>query len=253
MPELPEVEATRKNLEKWVRGRSITRVLSDRRHRGVSHDAVLSLHGVQLGEVDRTGKYLLVEMRDHLLVTHLGMSGRLLRRETASYVSEPHHHVCFWLDDNSVLVFEDHRRFGRVFLSPRDRSGLPPLGPDPLKTALSGQDLIRLLGHRPTTLKAALMDQSIIAGLGNIYSCETLWGGGLAPRRLCSSLREVDFDRLALALTSIITHAVDAGGATLDDYRGTNGEMGDFDRRFEVYGRAGSPCSAAHQRSRSSG
>lgn len=242
MPELPEVETVRRNLTEAVSGRTIIDVVSSHRHRGVANENISSICGARIAAVDRKGKFLILDLGSRALVVHLGMSGRLLIREIGSYAIGPHDHVRITTDAPGLLVFQDHRRFGRMFLSPPDLSNLPVLGPDPLQSPLTADRLTEILGRRRTAIKILLMQQSLIAGLGNIYTCEILWAAGLAPSRPGSSLGLAECRRLAAAIGDVLRRAVAAGGATLEDYRGTSGEMGTFDSSFAVYARQGMAC-----------
>jgi formamidopyrimidine-DNA glycosylase len=170
------------------------------------------------------------------------MSGRLLSHDSDAYVAGPHDHVRISTDDGRLVAFQDHRRFGRIFLSPLDLSALPPLGPDPLRTPLTATRLAEVLGQRRGTLKSILMNQAIISGIGNIYACEVLWAARLSPFRSSLSLRKADYRRLADALSDVLTRAIAADGSTLDDYRKTSGAMGNFDLSFAVYARGGMAC-----------
>jgi formamidopyrimidine-DNA glycosylase len=242
MPELPEVETVRRNLTEAVSGRTIIDVVSSNRHRGVANENISSICGARIAAVDRKGKFLILDLGSCALVVHLGMSGRLLIREIGSYAIGPHDHVRIRTDASGLLVFQDHRRFGRMFLSPSDLSNLPVLGSDPVHSPFTGERLMEILGRRRTAIKILLMQQSLIAGLGNIYACEILWAVGLAPSRPGSSLRLAECRRLAAAISDVLRRAVAAGGATLEDYRGTSGEMGTFDSSFAVYARQGMAC-----------
>jgi len=242
MPELPEVEIVRRNLTAWVQGRTITNVASSGRHRGVAKASLTSIMGCRIEEVGRLGKYLTLRTGPHVLIIHLGMSGRLLSHDAAAYAAGPHDHVRISTDDGRLIAFQDHRRFGRVFLSPLDLSALPPLGPDPLCTPFTATRLVEILGRRRGVLKSILMNQAVVAGIGNIYACEILWASRLSPFRSVSSLRKGDYLRLVVSLTDVLTRAITAGGSTLDDYRDTDGAMGNFDINFAVYARSGAAC-----------
>lgn len=242
MPELPEVETVRRYLADAVCGRTIVGVDSSRRHRGVADESIPSICGVRIAAVDRKGKFLIFDLGVRALIVHLGMSGRLLIRDIGNYAIGPHDHVHIATDDRKLLVFQDHRRFGRMFLSPPDLSSLPRLGPDPLHSPLLPDRLADILGYRRTAIKVLLMQQSLIAGLGNIYACEILWAARLAPFRPGSSLGLAECRRLGAAIDDVLKRAVAAGGATLEDYRGTSGEMGNFEASFAVYARQGMPC-----------
>jgi formamidopyrimidine-DNA glycosylase len=246
MPELPEVEAVRRKLSGWVEGRTITDVISSDRHRGVAGESLRSLLGRQIERVSRLGKYLILHMGPQVLVIHLGMSGRLLSYDEKEHLVAPHDHLRISIDDGRVIVFQDHRRFGRMFLSSTDLSALPVMGPDPTQIDITPVLLAELLLGRRGKLKPALMNQAVLAGIGNIYASEILWAAKLAPSRQVSSLGVLDFEYLAASILDVLNRAIDAGGATLDDYRGTNGEMGNFDAKFSVFTREGKGCLRCH-------
>jgi formamidopyrimidine-DNA glycosylase len=192
--------------------------------------------------VRRRGKYLLLHLKNQVLVIHLGMSGRVLVHPDRSFLVTERDHLQLSMDDGGVIVFQDHRRFGRVFLSPLDLSGLPPLGPDPTDSDLTADQLAAALHGKRGALKPLLMSQEVIAGLGNIYTCESLWMARLSPFRKADSLELEDYERLSESITGVLKRAIRAGGATLNDYRGTTGEMGNFDQSFAVFARDGKPC-----------
>jgi formamidopyrimidine-DNA glycosylase len=242
MPELPEVEATRRRLNDLVLGRAITKLITSAQHRGIAEQSLGAIAGSKIEAVRRRGKYLLLCFHTQILVIHLGMSGRVLVHSGEPFVPSRHDHLQLTLDDDSVIVFQDHRRFGRVLLSPNDLSALPPLGPDPTDGNLTPDRLAAALKGRRGALKPLLMSQDIIAGLGNIYACESLWMARLSPHRNADSLVRDDHQRLSTAITDVVNRAIEAGGATLNDYRGTTGEMGDFDQSFAVFAREGKPC-----------
>jgi formamidopyrimidine-DNA glycosylase len=241
MPELPEVEIVRRNLVAWTGGRIVTKIATSGRHRGVE-SPFPSILGCRVEAVSRFGKYLFLHLGPRRLVIHLGMSGRLLSHNAETYVAGPHDHVEISIDDGRLVAFQDHRRFGRMFVSQADLSALPPLGPDALHGELTPTRLNEVLSGRRGRLKVALLNQSVIAGIGNMYACEILWSAHLAPDRNLSTLRVADFENLARSISDVLHQAIAAGGATLEDYRGTSGAMGDFDLSFAVYGRHGKAC-----------
>ena len=152
------------------------------------------------------------------------------------------------MEDGTRVIFTDHRRFGFMELIPGDALEANPhltgLGPEPLGNAFSGDVLMRRLAGRRTSIKAALLDQSVVAGLGNIYVCEALHRARLSPRRLARSVAgPVRAGRLADAIRAVLTDAIEAGGSSLRDYAGTDGELGYFQHAFRVYDREGAPCS----------
>jgi formamidopyrimidine-DNA glycosylase len=181
-----------------------------------------------------------------VLLAHLGMSGRMLlaRREEAR--SEPHDHVVFETDDGWVVRFNDARRFGIMDLAERATLSSHPLmaglGPEPLEREFDGPRLARALKGRATSIKAALLDQRIVAGLGNIYVSEALHRAGISPRRRAGSLSPPRVERLVAAVKSVLAEAVAAGGSSLRDYVQTSGELGYFQHRWAVYDKEGKPC-----------
>jgi formamidopyrimidine-DNA glycosylase len=198
--------------------------------------------------VGRRAKYLLLETDGGIvLLAHLGMSGRLVltangRREPGS----PHEHVLFEIEDGGELRFQDHRRFGLMTLVAKGELQSHPLlrelGPEPLSQEFTGALLGSLLEGKRTPLKAALIDQRVVAGLGNIYACECLHRAALSPRRLAATVRGERADRLARAIRAVLSEAIEAGGSSLRDYVQASGELGSFQERWAVYGREGQPC-----------
>ena len=247
MPELPEIESLRRSLLS-VEGRRIDDVIIRRRDlrfavpRGLK--ARLSASRIKL--ITRRGKYLLIKMTKaqqiNVLLIHLGMSGRLLLSRKKSFVK--HDHVIFLIGQDQ-LVFNDARRFGFIdFFAASELSQHPRLahlGPEPLSSSFTPKILARRLATRQT-IKAALLNQKIIAGLGNIYACEALHAAQLAPDRLANTLSEAECRRLHQAINSQIKRAIKAGGATLRDYLNAQGRPGGFQLKFHVYAREGHAC-----------
>jgi formamidopyrimidine-DNA glycosylase len=249
MPELPEVETVRRGLAARLEGRRLARVRQNRPDLRfpLPPDFAGRLEGRRVEAVRRRAKYLLLEMEDGtVLLAHLGMSGRMLlaRREEAR--SEPHDHVVFETDDGWVVRFNDARRFGIMDLAERATLSSHPLmaglGPEPLEREFDGPRLARALKGRATSIKAALLDQRIVAGLGNIYVSEALHRAGISPRRRAGSLSPPRVERLVAAVKSVLAEAVAAGGSSLRDYVQTSGELGYFQHRWAVYDKEGKPC-----------
>jgi len=249
MPELPEVETIRRGLALRISGRQIVRAELRRPDLRRPFPPMLAtrLEGARIGALSRRGKYLLVELDDTgLLLLHLGMSGRI----TAGLSNSPpekHDHVILTLDDGTVVRFNDPRRFGLIDYLARGTEAAHPLlagmGPEPLEPGFDSAYLDRALAGKLTPIKAALLDQRIVAGLGNIYVCEALFRAGLSPRRLAATVIGARAVRLAAAIREILGEAIEAGGSSLRDYVQANGELGYFQHRWEVYGREGEPCS----------
>jgi formamidopyrimidine-DNA glycosylase len=248
MPELPEVETVRRGLARVMTGRRIVRAELRRPdlRRPFPPDLAERLDGARIGALTRRGKYILVELDDSgLLLLHLGMSGRITAG-AADVPPEPHDHVVLTLDDGTVVRFNDPRRFGLLDYIARGQESahslLAGLGPEPLEPGFDAGYLNRVLAGKMTPIKSALLDQRIVAGLGNIYVCEALYRAGISPRRVAASVVGVRAERLAEAIRAVLTEAIEAGGSSLRDYVQTNGELGYFQHRWAVYGREGKPC-----------
>ncbi|MEK7245378.1 MAG: bifunctional DNA-formamidopyrimidine glycosylase/DNA-(apurinic or apyrimidinic site) lyase, partial [Pseudomonadota bacterium] len=247
--ELPEVETVRRALALRLEGRRIVRVHVRRRALRVPlpKDFEERLHGARIRRVDRRAKFLQVHLdRRYVLVAHLGMSGRMRLFKHPAPVHERHDHVEFETDDGVIWRFNDPRRFGLMALIPKEKLAahkwFRALGPEPLAPGFDGESLAKRLAGRKTSLKAALMDQRTVAGLGNIYVCEALFRAGLSPLRKAGSVKGPRASRLARAIRDVLEAAIAAGGSSLRDHRRPDGELGYFQHRFAVYGRAGKPC-----------
>jgi formamidopyrimidine-DNA glycosylase len=269
MPELPEVETVRRGLEAAMDGERITRVEVRRPDLRwpLPKDFAQRLRGKRVTGVGRRAKYLLVDLSSgDVLVMHLGMSGSFhvfLGREQrpdehlGRYYHErskhlAHDHVVFHLASGASVTFNDPRRFGSMKLVARaELEGEPllrGLGPEPLGNAFDAALLASACRGKKTSLKAALLDQRVVAGLGNIYVCEALHRAHLSPKRRASRLAERDgapnerAARLVDAIKAVLTRAIKDGGSSLRDHRLTDGELGMFQHHFRVYDRAGEPC-----------
>lgn len=249
MPELPEVETVRRALARQLEGRRIARVRVRKRDLRVPlpRDFARRLEGRRVREVARRAKFLLVRLdHDDILVAHLGMSGRMRLFSPPLPAAEKHDHVEIETDDGTVLRFNDPRRFGLMALVPEMDLPRHPwfraLGPEPLAADFDGAALARRLAGRKTALKAALMDQRIVAGIGNIYACEALFRARLSPFRKAGSVKGPRADALARAIHAVLESAIAAGGSSLRDHRQPSGELGYFQHRFAVYDREGKPC-----------
>jgi len=266
MPELPEVETVRRGLAPVMEGAVITRVEQRRADLRAPFPAGFAkrLTGRRIVGLGRRAKYLTAALDDGtVLVMHLGMSGsfRIETDGTGEMVGNPYHkrsklrahdHVVFHLSSGARVIFNDPRRFGVMDLVPA--SELPAsrhfraVGIEPLGNELDGAKLASLFAGRRAPLKSALMDQRLIAGLGNIYVCEALWRARLSPDRPAGSLATkrggptVGAKRLAEAIREVLEAAIAAGGSSLRDHIRTNGELGDFQHAFAVYDREGEPC-----------
>ena len=251
MPELPEVEVVRRGLEQFVVGRRIDTVevlhpRAVRRHEGGPADFAARLTGRTIDGARRRGKYLWLPVGEDALLAHLGMSGQLLVGPADAPLS-PHVRVRFSFDDGgSDLRFTDQRTFGHLLVS-ADGAQLPSviahIAPDPLEDAFDVARLTARMRARKTGIKRALLDQSLVSGIGNIYADESLWRVKLHWARATDRLRPGQIAGLMAAVTDVFGEALKDGGTSFDSlYVDVNGESGYFDRSLNVYGRAGEPC-----------
>ncbi len=244
MPELPEVETTVRGLEPVLNGRKIARVEVRRAdlRRAFPEDLGQRLTGALVTKLWRRAKYGLIDTdRGDTLVFHLGMSGRW---RIDPEVILAHDHLVLTTDEGRVLSLNDPRRFGSVDLVRTDAVGsfepLAALGPEPMDLDVS--ELKRRLAGRQAPIKQLLLDQSVVAGLGNIYVCEALHRAGIHPKRAGASISTDRLKRLVPAIHEVIGEAIAAGGSTLRDFASPNGDLGYFSKSFAVYDREGSAC-----------
>lgn len=245
MPELPEIETIRRGLTPALVGRRIddVEVHEARLRTPVAPDFAARLRGRRIDALDRHGKFLLGHLDDGAVwLLHLGMSGQL----TLSGDDPPrraHDHVVVRLADAHVLTYNDPRRFGRLALIRSDRIDVEAgAGVDALAPELDAALLFHLTRHRRTSLKALLMDQRRIAGLGNIYVSELLFRAGVRPRRAAGSVTRAECARIIDATRAVLAEAIACGGSSIADYRNGFGEFGCFQSRHQVYDRDGEPC-----------
>ncbi|CAM3393138.1 bifunctional DNA-formamidopyrimidine glycosylase/DNA-(apurinic or apyrimidinic site) lyase [Hydrogenibacillus schlegelii] len=249
MPELPEVETVRRGLQSSLSGRRIAAVdvRLPRLIRSPEPEAFCRrLVGRTFGRIDRRGKYLLLALSPDVLVVHLRMEGKF-DLVPAGTPEPPHVHVVFLLDDGRELRYRDVRQFGTFDLVPEAHlAAFPPLaalGPDALDPAWDLPALLARLGrHRRRPIKALLLDQTIVAGIGNIYADEALFRAGIHPRRPAGSLRPDEAAALWSAVRGVLEDGIARGGASVRSYRGPNDALGYFQLALAVYGREGEPC-----------
>ena len=249
MPELPEVETVRRGLLPRLLGRRLVSVVAHRPDLRIPIPPDLSrrLTGRTVTAIERRAKYLLVHMDDgQVLIVHLGMSGRLYIATPGENAEPPHIHIRLRTEDGTEIRFQDPRRFGLVALTRADLLASHPMlvgiGPEPLDAGFDRPCLEAALAGRRTPLKAALLDQRTVAGLGNIYVCEALWRARLSPLREAATVRGTRAGRLVEAIRAVLGDAIEAGGSSLRDYVQADGELGYFQHRFAVYDREGQPC-----------
>lgn len=252
MPELPEVETVVRGLQQHLVGRRFREVKlnrADLRTR-LPRDLKASLEGRRIERVARRAKYILIHTDDDfVLLAHLGMSGRMtVHAPGDGWKQGKHDHVVFTLDDGSIVAFNDARRFGmmdRVAAAKLDEHKLlRHLGLEPLGNEFNGPSLAKLLKGKNTSIKAALLDQRIVAGLGNIYVSEALYGASLSPNRNAGTVQGARADALARSIRETLTRAIAAGGSSLRDYVQASGELGYFQHQWAVYGKEGEKCPA---------
>ena len=249
MPELPEVETVRRGLIGPLEGHVLARVQQNRPDLRWPLPAGFAgrLTGRRVERLDRRAKFILARLDDgEVWITHLGMSGRMLLSRDGATPPGPHDHIVIETDGGDIVTFNDVRRFGMMDLVPEDGLSehflLRDLGPEPLGNAFNDEVLSAALAGRKTPIKAALLDQKVVAGLGNIYVCEALHRAGISPKRLARSVAGKRASRLVPAIREVLNQAIAAGGSSLRDYVQTSGELGYFQHNFAVYGREGEPC-----------
>jgi formamidopyrimidine-DNA glycosylase len=266
MPELPEVETVRRGLQPAMEGAKIVKAEIRRKDLRFpfQKDFVPRLQGKTVTGLGRRAKYLMADLSSgDVLLMHLGMSGsfRVVNDDDGSRPGQFHHprgedrahdHVVFHMSSGAAIVFNDPRRFGYMKVIARDAIDEEPLlkglGPEPLGNAFDAAMLARSCFNKKTSLKAALLDQRVVAGLGNIYVCEALFRAHLSPRRLAATLATKKAEptdharRLVDAIHGVLNQAIKAGGSSLRDHRQTSGELGYFQHSFQVYDREGEKC-----------
>lgn len=246
MPELPEVETTVRGLARYLDGERLSRVETRRAdlRRPFPPDLVQVLTGATVTSLGRRAKYGLVHTdRGQTMVFHLGMSGRW--RIEPEEIGK-HDHLVLETGSGHTLALCDPRRFGSVDLVETDRlEAWPPfaaMGPEPLGDDLTAPYLKQALSGRSAAIKLMLLDQRIVAGLGNIYVCEALFRAGISPIKAAGKVSAAALERLVPEIRSVLREAIEAGGSTLRDYAQPDGELGYFSKRFDVYDREGQSC-----------
>lgn len=245
MPELPEVETTRRGLEPHLLGRQITglKIRQPKLRWPVSPELAEYLPGERLDALRRRGKYLIFGTRVGSFLIHLGMSGSL-RVLPAEVLPEKHDHLDIAFG-SSILRLRDPRRFAAVLWAgsePLEHPLLRSLGPEPLDTGFDAAWLILKAKGRRVAIKPFIMDSKILVGVGNIYANEALFRAGIHPERAAGSLKKAEFERLAQAIVEVLSKAIEAGGTSLRDFVREDGRPGYFAQELDVYGRTGKPC-----------
>lgn len=258
MPELPEVETVRRGLLPVMEGAVITAAAVNRPDLRWPFPPGMAkrLTGARVTGLRRRSKYILADLStSETLLIHLGMSGRMLisGAQLGSFhhahpAPAKHDHVVLDMDNGARVTFNDARRFGAMDLMPTASAEAHPLlsglGPEPLGNDFHEGHLAARLKGRATPIKSALLDQHLVAGLGNIYVCEVLFRAGIHPARLARDVTSLEVSRLVPIIREVLSEAIEAGGSSLKDYRQADGELGYFQHSFKVYDRAGDACTS---------
>ncbi len=249
MPELPEVENVCRALAKKLVGRKLRHVQARRKDLRfpLPEGFAGKLQGKRVERVFRRAKYMIWALDDGTaLLSHLGMSGRFVASKRPSAILDPHDHVLFETEDGTFIRYNDSRRFGMMDIvniaSLEEHRLLSSLGIEPLGADFNAAYLERALQGKKTNIKAALLDQRLVAGLGNIYVCEALFRAGLSPKRQARTISGDRARKLTQAIKAVLKEAIAAGGSSLRDYVQLDGELGYFQHRWRVYGREGMGC-----------
>lgn len=251
MPELPEVETSKRGIAPHILGKSFKAVtIRQPRLRWPVPDSIKTqLPGLRLNSIERRGKYLLLNTAKGTLILHLGMSGNL-RITSPEQAPGKHDHIDMLFADDTVLRFNDPRKFGAVLWTDTDPLTHPllaTLGPEPLTAAFDASYLIKRASHRTVPIKSLLMDSHVVVGVGNIYANEALFLAKLHPTRPAGDLGVDDCVRLVDAVKTVLQNAIDQGGTTLRDFANADGKPGYFKQSLRVYGRGGEPCRMCSQ------
>jgi len=257
MPELPEVETVRRGLAPVMEGATFTTVTLNRENLRFpfAENFAQRLMGTKVERLSRRAKFLQTELSSgERLFMHLGMSGRFTIEQdalnrpgvfahAASETNPKHDHVIFEMNNGARITYNDPRRFGFMELIAKNAPyRLDHIGPEPLGNDFNAPILRQALKGKKSKIKAALLDQAIVAGLGNIYVCEALFKAGISPRRAAGRLKVAESEALVIHIKDVLTRAIEAGGSSLNDFASTEGALGYFQHSFDVYGRENDPC-----------
>jgi len=250
MPELPEVETVMRGLAPVMLKNKIIKVTLNRKDLRIPFTPTLQkdIVGATITALKRRAKYILISFdNDKILVIHLGMSGRMqILSKAEKYTPQKHDHVIFTLKDGGRIIYNDPRRFGMIFTMAQSEQAthkaFAHLGVEPLSNQFSGAYLKDKLKKKETNIKQALLDQTNVVGVGNIYACEALYKARIFPLKKCKNITIKQYEDLARAIRDVLTKAIKAGGSTLKDFRHADGELGYFQHSFSVYDRTGDAC-----------
>jgi formamidopyrimidine-DNA glycosylase len=251
MPELPEVETTRRGIAPHIEGQTVKEVIirQPRLRWPVPESLNQTLTGLSIQSVSRRAKYLLFATNAGTMLMHLGMSGNL-RIMTTGQMANKHDHIDFVFNDGTVMRYNDPRRFGAVLWTSapiEEHQLLKDLGPEPLLADFNGELLFSLSRNRKVPVKSFIMDSHIVVGVGNIYANEALFMAGIRPSRHAGKISLARYQKLADCIRVILLHSIEQGGTTLRDFVNESGKPGYFKQQLKVYGRTGQPCISCRQ------
>ena len=245
MPELPEVETSRRGISPHIVGKTLQSLIvrQSRLRWPVPENLHQLISGQSLTAISRRGKYLLLDFGLGYLIIHLGMSGSL-RICSQEIPPNKHDHIDWIFADGTVLRYNDPRKFGAVLwtLQPENHALLSKLGPEPLSENLNAHHLFSAASQRRIPIKAFIMDSHIVVGVGNIYASESLFWAGIHPERRAGKISDEEFQKLVKSIQKVLSSAIEQGGTTLRDYVNPEGKPGYFQQTLQVYGRRGEPC-----------
>ncbi len=266
MPELPEVETVCRGLRIKIIGKNISQYHQYREDLRWPIPTGIKgrIEGTKIKTIARRGKFLLIKLtNDYILIIHLGMTGRLLvynpiekekkpsKKKEMGFFHIPvklgkHDHIKIDFEDGNQMVFNDVRRFGAIDFIRSDKlvyhKWLSKLGPEPLSNNFSSLVLRKKTQYKKCSIKAAILDQEVVSGIGNIYACEALWRAKISPYKICSKMTDKNFYELVKELKNVLKKAINAGGSSLKDFKATGGELGYFQNLFSVYSRENLNC-----------
>ncbi|MEN8169922.1 MAG: bifunctional DNA-formamidopyrimidine glycosylase/DNA-(apurinic or apyrimidinic site) lyase [Pseudomonadota bacterium] len=246
MPELPEVETTRRGIAPHIEGKKVSDVIV-RHHQlrwPIPRGLKKKLLGHKINSVTRRAKYLLLSFNHGTLILHLGMSGSL-RIIKVNTPAEKHDHIDIAFSHGKALRLTDPRRFGAVLWTkdePQQHELLAHLGPEPLSDSFNTELLYQLSRRRKSSIKQFIMDGKVVVGVGNIYASEALFLAGINPKHSANKVSKARYEKLTVAIKQVLTAAIEQGGTTLRDFVGGDGKPGYFAQQLNVYGREGEPC-----------
>lgn len=249
MPELPEVETTRRGLIPTLKGRTIIKVIKrrDKIRIPIPEDFVQRIVGKEVKEIRRRAKYLQIFLAGgDVIICHLGMSGKFVIKKKGEKEFEKHDHVIFETDAGHLAIYNDPRRFGLMTICKEaeleDHKLFKAMAAEPLGNEFNAGYLLEKIKTKKTVIKGALLDQRVVVGLGNIYVCEALNMAKVSPTRIACELSSDEAEKLVPIIREVLTRAIEAGGSSLKDFAGVDGDLGYFQHQFSAYGREGEPC-----------